>query len=258
MTDMRLRPDPERGYPGRSYRFYTPLRPDLAPIFEFGHGLSYSHFEYNDLTVPVTRISSRCYGQEPGRKGWLRQIRARLREVGLNMMRLAAWDGSTDNELEEASRAKRGTDAGLHPLRQKDTKLLRSLASGFEKIFSTFRVTELYRIQEGDGQHVSEAQQRAFEILFTVRNRGSHAGQETVLLFASPPEQAVREEGAAVKSLIAFDKVELAPGEEKRLAFSVDPVADLRIVDRVGERRLWPGNYVFKVGSLQARIHIGA
>ncbi|PKA52750.1 putative beta-D-xylosidase 2 [Apostasia shenzhenica] len=39
MTDMRMRADPDRGYPGRSYRFYT------GPVvYPFGYGLSYSKF----------------------------------------------------------------------------------------------------------------------------------------------------------------------------------------------------------------------
>lgn len=41
MTDMRMRADPATGYPGRTYRFYTG-----KPVFQFGHGLSYSTFSY--------------------------------------------------------------------------------------------------------------------------------------------------------------------------------------------------------------------
>ncbi|XP_057949592.1 probable beta-D-xylosidase 6 [Malania oleifera] len=51
MTDMNMRPDPSRGYPGRTYRFYTGDR-----VYDFGHGLSYSNFTYKLLSAP-TRIS---------------------------------------------------------------------------------------------------------------------------------------------------------------------------------------------------------
>lgn len=37
MTDMAMRPDPSRNYPGRTYRFYTG-----TTVYEFGHGLGYS------------------------------------------------------------------------------------------------------------------------------------------------------------------------------------------------------------------------
>ncbi|XP_052195966.1 probable beta-D-xylosidase 6 [Diospyros lotus] len=47
MTDMNMRPDPSRGYPGRTYRFYTGEK-----IYEFGHGLSYTNFTYKLLSAP--------------------------------------------------------------------------------------------------------------------------------------------------------------------------------------------------------------
>lgn len=48
MTDMRMRPQSNSGYPGRTYRFYTGEK-----VFEFGYGLSYSTYSYE--TIPVTR-----------------------------------------------------------------------------------------------------------------------------------------------------------------------------------------------------------
>lgn len=47
MTDMRMRADPSRGYPGRTYRFYTGSR-----IYSFGEGMSYSSYTYKFLSVP--------------------------------------------------------------------------------------------------------------------------------------------------------------------------------------------------------------
>ncbi|RHN54870.1 putative glycosidase [Medicago truncatula] len=47
MNDMGMRADPSRGYPGRTYRFYTGSR-----IYGFGHGLSYSDFSYRVLSAP--------------------------------------------------------------------------------------------------------------------------------------------------------------------------------------------------------------
>lgn len=47
MTDMNMRADPSRGYPGRTYRFYTGHR-----LYGFGQGLSYTNFSYKFLSVP--------------------------------------------------------------------------------------------------------------------------------------------------------------------------------------------------------------
>ncbi|KAG8384194.1 hypothetical protein BUALT_Bualt04G0092700 [Buddleja alternifolia] len=49
MSDMNMRPDPSRNYPGRTYRFYTGDR-----IYGFGHGLSYTTFTYTLLSAPNT------------------------------------------------------------------------------------------------------------------------------------------------------------------------------------------------------------
>jgi hypothetical protein len=54
MNDMGMRADPSRGYPGRTYRFYTGSR-----IYGFGHGLSYSDFSYKLLSAPSKLSLSR-------------------------------------------------------------------------------------------------------------------------------------------------------------------------------------------------------
>ncbi|CAK9174271.1 unnamed protein product [Ilex paraguariensis] len=46
MTDMRMRPEPSKGYPGRTYRFYKGQK-----VFEFGYGLSYSAYSYDFVSV---------------------------------------------------------------------------------------------------------------------------------------------------------------------------------------------------------------
>lgn len=47
MNDMNMRADPSRGYPGRTYRFYTGDR-----VFGFGFGLSYTSFAYKLTSAP--------------------------------------------------------------------------------------------------------------------------------------------------------------------------------------------------------------
>ncbi|KAL5556670.1 hypothetical protein UlMin_038906 [Ulmus minor] len=47
MTDMHMRADPSRGYPGRTYRFYTG-----STVYSFGQGLSYTTYSYKFLSAP--------------------------------------------------------------------------------------------------------------------------------------------------------------------------------------------------------------
>ncbi|CAN6459457.1 unnamed protein product [Victoria cruziana] len=47
MNNMNMRPDASRGYPGRTYRFYTG-----EAIYEFGHGLSYTNYSYKIISAP--------------------------------------------------------------------------------------------------------------------------------------------------------------------------------------------------------------
>ncbi|XP_010914548.1 probable beta-D-xylosidase 2 [Elaeis guineensis] len=69
MTNMAMRADPARGYPGRSYRFYT------GPVvFPYGHGLSYTKFTHSLAHAPAQisvqldgRRASAHNSTEPGR-----------------------------------------------------------------------------------------------------------------------------------------------------------------------------------------------
>lgn len=51
MTDMRMRPDPASGYPGRTYRFYHGRK-----VFNFGYGLSYTTYSYEFISVTQNQI----------------------------------------------------------------------------------------------------------------------------------------------------------------------------------------------------------
>lgn len=52
MTDMRMRPEPSSGYPGRTYRFYKG-----KTVFNFGYGLSYSKYSYEFASVTKHEIN---------------------------------------------------------------------------------------------------------------------------------------------------------------------------------------------------------
>ncbi|KAL3592334.1 hypothetical protein D5086_010974 [Populus alba] len=52
MTDMRMRPQPSTGNPGRTYRFY-----EGEKVFEFGYGLSYSDYSYAFASVAQNQLN---------------------------------------------------------------------------------------------------------------------------------------------------------------------------------------------------------
>ncbi|KAJ6352855.1 hypothetical protein OIU76_001968 [Salix suchowensis] len=52
MTDMRMRPHPSTGNPGRTYRFY-----EGEKVFEFGYGLSYSDYSYAFASVTQDQLN---------------------------------------------------------------------------------------------------------------------------------------------------------------------------------------------------------
>lgn len=49
MDDMNMRANASRNFPGRTYRFYTG-----NPIYEFGHGLSYTKYTKFIISAPST------------------------------------------------------------------------------------------------------------------------------------------------------------------------------------------------------------
>ncbi|XP_011011484.1 PREDICTED: probable beta-D-xylosidase 7 [Populus euphratica] len=66
MTDMRMRPQPSTGNPGRTYRFY-----EGEKVFEFGYGLSYSDYSYAFASVAQNqnvKDSSNQQSETPGCK----------------------------------------------------------------------------------------------------------------------------------------------------------------------------------------------
>lgn len=77
-----------------------------------------------------------------------------------------------------------------------------------------------------------------------VENTGSTAGTEIVQLYVGYPNSAVRR---SVKELKAFSRVELAPGEKKRVQLTV-PARDFRYYDAANGWSIEPVQHVVLVG----------
>jgi beta-glucosidase len=91
------------------------------------------------------------------------------------------------------------------------------------------------------------------EVSFTVRNTGKRAGTEIAQVYASLPDAA----GEPPKRLIAWARVELAPGESKQVSIPVNHDR-LTIYDEASDGwKLIPGNYTVMAGgsSLELPLH---
>ncbi|KAM0025524.1 putative glycosidase [Helianthus debilis subsp. tardiflorus] len=92
----------------------------------------------------------------------------------------------------------------------------------------------------------------AFNIHLRVTNSGTMGGSHTVFLFSSPP--AVH--GAPQKHMLGFQKVHLAPRQQRVVRFGVDVCKDLSLVDEVGNRKVALGQHVLHVGSLKHSLTV--
>jgi beta-glucosidase len=83
------------------------------------------------------------------------------------------------------------------------------------------------------------------EVSFTVRNTGKRVGTEIAQVYASLPDAA----GEPPKRLIGWTRVELAPGESKKVSVAVDQDR-LTIYDESSDSwKLIPGGYNVMVGG---------
>ncbi|HTT67515.1 MAG TPA: glycoside hydrolase family 3 C-terminal domain-containing protein [Gemmatimonadales bacterium] len=85
------------------------------------------------------------------------------------------------------------------------------------------------------------------DVTVEVENAGALAGDEVVELYVTTPDTSAR---APIRSLAAFQRITLAPGERRRVAFRLGPRA-LSAVDGAGRRAVVPGRYELSVGGKQ-------
>ena len=88
----------------------------------------------------------------------------------------------------------------------------------------------------------------SFRASVAVRNSGSRAGDEVVQLYARDPVASV---SRPVQQLRGFRRIALAPGEAKRISFTLSP-AQFAIWD-AGRWRIEPGEIQLMVGIVLGR-----
>jgi beta-glucosidase len=89
---------------------------------------------------------------------------------------------------------------------------------------------------------------KAAEVSFSVRNSGARAGVEIAEVYAALPPST----GEPPKRLVAWEKVQLAPGETKKVTLTVEPLfLSIFNVDK-DAWELAPGDYKILVGGSSA------
>ena len=84
-----------------------------------------------------------------------------------------------------------------------------------------------------------------------LRNTGKRAGRETVFWYLSDPEAKLTQ---PLRRLIAFEQVDLAPGEERRLTLQLDRMHDLAYIDPTGKKVFEPGRFILSVDGEKAEF----
>ena len=93
--------------------------------------------------------------------------------------------------------------------------------------------------------HTAIHRNEAALLRVTLRNTGERAGSEVVQLYMRDVSASI---SRPVRELKGFQKVHLAPGEQRTLEFRLD--ADvMSFYDTKGERRFEPGMFRFTVGT---------
>jgi beta-glucosidase len=112
---------------------------------------------------------------------------------------------------------------------------------GFGLSYTSFEYSDLSVSQEP----VSD--DRLLKISVEVRNTGDRPGDEVVQAYVSHPKASMR---APLRSLVGFQRVTLAPGESKRVSFTLT-LRQLAVIDDHGNAVVEPGSIQIAVGGSQ-------
>jgi len=112
---------------------------------------------------------------------------------------------------------------------------------GFGLSFTTFEYSDLVLSSNqltGGG---------SLDISVTVTNTGNRAGMEVVQLYTSDLFASVTPD---VKRLRGFEKIELAPGEQRTVTFTITP-EDVSFINALYQRVTEPGDFKVTIGGLE-------
>ena len=134
-----------------------------------------------------------------------------------------------------------GTMAGAYNY---DAKVSLQWPFGYGLSYTTFQYSNL-RVDKTDFNADDE-----LTVSVDVKNTGSKAGKEPVLLYSSDVVASIVPDN---KRLRQFKKISLQPGEQATVVFKL-PAKDLAFVGADGRWTLEEGDFILKVGSLTQRL----
>lgn len=126
-----------------------------------------------------------------------------------------------------------------------NAKITQQWGFGYGLSYTSYKYSNL-KVSQSDFRHGD-----IIKVSVDVKNTGSVAGKESVLLFSSDLIASMVPDG---RRLRAFDKVELQPGETKTVSFELK-ADDLAFVGWDGKWRLEEGDFKLMIADQSADIH---
>ena len=115
--------------------------------------------------------------------------------------------------------------------------------------YTTFAYRNLQLSAEIIALEEADADAPALSVSVEVENTGQRAGDEVVQLYVSDVEASVP---VPIRQLQGFERIHLAPGETKKVTFTLR-AHQLSLIDDVGQRVVEPGEFQIAVGGRQPR-----
>ena len=122
---------------------------------------------------------------------------------------------------------------------------------GYGLSYTTFRIGDL----QLDSKELSET--KAVKISCTVENTGALAGAEVVQLYIAAPKSPVKR---PIKELVGFQRVELQPGESRKITFTLRYTAQALWYWHESQRKfiLQPGRLKLTIGNSSSDMALTA
>ena len=120
---------------------------------------------------------------------------------------------------------------------------------GYGLSYTTFEFSDL----QIDSRELTEA--RPVKVSCKVTNTGSRAGREVVQVYVSVPKSPVKR---PLKELVGFQRLELKPGEGRRVSFALPYTAQALWYWHEKQRKfvLQPGTLKIQIGSSSRDIRL--
>ena len=126
-----------------------------------------------------------------------------------------------------------------------NAKITQQWGFGYGLSYTSYKYSNL-KVSQSDFRHGD-----IIKVSVDVKNMGKVAGKESVLLFSSDLIASMVPDG---RRLLAFNKIELQPGETKTVTFELK-ADDLAFVGWDGKWRLEEGDFMLMIADQSADIH---